>query len=139
MTRYILARVGLGIAIVIGGTFFVLYMMFESLGIGEYVWPILWPILGGTFGIMALVCIVSAVACNVNQGVPSDKQMIRRTYAQPMYRTGDYAEGSVYTVPVYCPHCKYKLEMDQVEWVGSSELTCPNCFRVVEAGIREHL
>jgi hypothetical protein len=113
--------------------------MFESLGIGEFVWPILWPILGGTFGIMALVCIVSAVACNANQRVPSDTEMIQRTYAQPMYRTGDYAEGSVYTVPVYCPHCKYKLEMNQVEWVGSSELTCPNCFRVIEAGIREHI
>lgn len=121
------------------GILFIMYIMFETLGILEYVWPILWPTLIGTFGIMTLIIIVSMVVCNTTQRTTSDSVMMRQTYTQPMYQTGDYAEGSVYTVPVYCPHCKYKLEMNQVEWVGSSELTCPNCFRVIEAGIREHL
>ena len=116
-----------------------IYLMFEALGIGEYVWPILWPILGGTFGIMLIVMVIAGAACRVGQGASNNDVMTRHTYAQPTYRTGDYSEGSLYTVPVYCPHCKHKLELNQVEWVGSSELTCPNCFRVVEAGIREHL
>jgi hypothetical protein len=139
LTRYIYARVAISILIGFGGIFFMIYLIFEWIGIGELVWPILWPILFGTFGIMMFVLLIIGVACRVSQGVPSDAEMVRRTYVQPTYRTGDYAEGSVYTVPVYCPHCKYKLEMNQVEWVGSSELTCPNCFRVIEAGVREHL
>jgi hypothetical protein len=126
-------------AIVFGGILLILYFMFESLGIGVYVWPILLPTFAGTFGIIVIILIVTIVVCSTTQGIPSDDKMVQRTYAQPLYRTGDYADGSVYTVPVYCPYCKYRLEMNQVEWVGSSELTCPNCFRTIEAGIREHL
>ena len=139
MSQRICARVVLAIAIILGAMFMFLYYIFESFGIGEYVWPILWPILIGIGGLMIVIFGVSFALCNVNQTTTSDNEMFRRTYVQPMYRTGDYADGSVYTVPVYCPHCKYKLEMNQVEWVGSSELTCPNCFRVIEVGIRENL
>jgi hypothetical protein len=119
--------------------FIILYFMFESFGIGEFVWPILWPILLGIFGMMVVIFGVTFALCRFEPQVSSDSKRFQRTYDQPMYRTGDYAEGSVYTVPVYCPHCKYKLEMNNVEWVGSSEMTCPNCFRVIEAGIRENL
>ncbi len=115
-----------------------IYLMFEALGIGEFVWPILWPILGGTFGIMVLVMVIAGVACRTSQGTTRGQMMIQPTYIQPTYRTGDYSDGAVYTVPVYCPHCKYNIELNQVEWVGSSELTCPNCLRVIQAGIREH-
>ena len=119
--------------------FLLLYIMFESFGIGEIVWPILWPILFGIFGIMVVIFGVTFALCRFDSQVSSDNMTHRRTYTQPMYRTGDYTEGSFYTVPVYCPHCRYKLEMNQVEWVGSSELACPNCLRVIEAGIRENL
>ncbi len=111
------------------------------MGIGEIVWPILFPILGGTFAIMFFILIIGGIACTSIQGksIPNDQVTIHRTYGQPVYSTGDYSDGAVYTVPVYCPHCKYKIELNQVEWVGSSELNCPNCFRIVEAGIRENL
>ena len=122
----------------IGSMFLFLYLMFESLGIGEFVWPILFPILGGTFGIMIVIVVVVTVLCRAGQGQQSDFGTVQRTYIQPTYRTGDYSDGAVYTVPVYCPHCKYNIELNQVEWVGSSELTCPSCHRVIQAGIREH-
>lgn len=115
-----------------------IYFMFESLGIGEYVWPILLPILGGTFGIMVCIMVVAVAACRINQSPTRDAGMVLHSYTQPTYRTGDYPDGAVYTVPVYCPHCKHNIELNQVEWVGSSELTCPNCFRVIQVGIREH-
>ncbi len=139
MSNVSCARVLVPIIIGIGGTFFILYLMFESLGIGEYVWPIMFPILGGTFGIIVLIMVIVVVACQSSQRIPTDTEMVQRTYLQPTYRTGDYSDGAVYTVPVYCPHCRYNIELNQVEWVGSSELTCPNCFRIIQVGIREHL
>jgi hypothetical protein len=139
LTRYIWAKVIVSIIIGFGGTLFMIYLMFEALGIGELVWPILFPILGGTFGIILIIMVIVGVACRASQGATFDQVMTQPAYIQPTYHTGDYSDGSVYTVPVYCPYCKHKLEMNQVEWVGSSELTCPGCFRVVQAGVQENL
>ena len=113
--------------------------MFESLGIGEYVWPVLIPIFGWTFGLMAVIFIIIGVACKVGGGIPSDQAMVRRTYSQQTYPTYDSPSvGAVYVVPVYCPNCMSKLELDRVEWIGSSDLTCPNCLSAVQAEIREN-
>ncbi len=120
-----------------GGIFLLIYIMFESFGITEYVWPILFPILGWTFGIMFFILLIVGIAFRVGGGIPSDTEIVRHTYEQPIYHTGDYSSGSIYTVPMYCPHCKYKIELNHVEWIGSSELTCSNCFRTIQAGIRE--
>lgn len=123
-----------------GVTFLFIYFMFESLGIAEYVWPILFPILGWTFGLIAVIFIIVGVACKAGGGIPSDQTMVRRTYTQPTYPTYDSpATGSVYVVPVYCPNCMNKLELDKVEWVGSNDLTCPSCLSVVQAGVRENI
>jgi hypothetical protein len=126
--------------VVFGGVFLLLYIMFESFGITEYVWPILFPILAWTFGIMFFIFLIVGIACRAGGGITRDQTMVRRTYAQPTYPTYDSpSTGSVYVVPVYCPHCMNKLELDRVEWVGSSDLTCPSCLNVVQAGVRENL
>ena len=123
-----------------GVTFLFIYFMFESLGITEYVWPILVPILGWTFGLMVVIIIIASVACKACIGIPTDQTMVRQTYVQQTYPTYDSpATGSVYVVPVYCPNCLNKLELDKVEWVGSNDLTCPSCLSVVQAGVRENI
>jgi hypothetical protein len=125
---------------VFGGTFLLIYFIFESFGITEYVWPILFPILGWTFGIMFFVFLIAGIACRAGGRIPSDQAMVQRTYAQPTYPTYDSpSTGSVYVIPVYCPHCMNKIELDRAEWIGSNDLTCPSCMRVVQAGIRENL
>ena len=140
MSENVCARVAIILVAIFGGTTLLIYFIFESVGIGEYVWPILIPIFGWTFGIMAVVFIIVGVACKAGGGIPSDQTMVRRAYAQPTYPTYDSpATGSVYVVPVYCPHCMNKLELDKVEWVGSSDLPCPSCLSVVQAGVRENL
>jgi hypothetical protein len=140
VSENVCARVAIILVAVFGGTSLLIYFIFESVGIGEYVWPILIPIFGWTFGIMAVVFIIVGVACKAGGGIPSDQTMVRRAYAQPTYPIYDSpATGSVYVVPVYCPHCMNKLELDKVEWVGSSDLTCPSCLSVVQAGVRENL
>jgi hypothetical protein len=123
-----------------GGMFLFIYIMFESMGIGEYVFPILIPIFGWTFGIMAFVLIILGIACRVGGKVPSDRVMVQHQYLQPTYPTYDSPiTGSVYVIPVYCPHCMNRLELDRVEWIGSSDLTCPSCLRVVQGGVRENV
>ncbi|MHA1963715.1 MAG: hypothetical protein ACXACG_04355 [Candidatus Thorarchaeota archaeon] len=140
MSNSVCTRVAMIMIVVFGGVFLLLYIMFESFGITEYVWPILFPILAWTFGIMFFIFLIVGIACRAGGGITRDQTMVRRTYAQPTYPTYDSpSTGSVYVVPVYCPHCMNKLELDRVEWVGSSDLTCPSCLNVVQAGVRENL
>lgn len=136
LNRFIWTRVVLPIIIGFGGTFLFIFILFETLGITEYVWPILFPIFATMFGIFIFVAIIGGIACKV----PNEQTMAQRTYAQPTYPTYDSrSTGAVYIVPLYCPHCMNKLELDKVDWIGSSELTCPSCFSVVQAGVRENL
>ena len=132
-------RVFLPIIIGFGGTFLLVFVIFEYFGITELVWPIMFPIIGWTFGVMIFVMIIAGIACKAGGGVPSDQTMVKRTYAQPTYPTYDSpSTGSVYVIPVYCPHCMNKLELDNVEWIGSGDLICPSCLRTVQAGVREN-
>jgi hypothetical protein len=126
--------------LVFGGVLIMLYFMFESFGIGEYVWPILIPIFGWTFVMMVFICGIVGVALRVGGGIPSDQTMIRRTYVQPpSYPKYERpSTGSVYVIPVYCPHCMNKLDLDNVEWIGSGDLICPSCQRTVQVGVREN-
>ncbi len=125
--------------IVFGGTLLLIYLMFEYFGITEYVWPILVPIFGWTIGAMFFIFLLIGIAIKVGGGIPSDQTMVRQTYAQPSYPTYESpSTGSVYVIPVYCPQCLSKLELDRVEWVGSEDLTCPNCLSVVQASVREN-
>jgi hypothetical protein len=122
-----------------GGTFLLIFIIFEYFGITDVVWPIVFPILGWTFGIILFAMLIAGVACRVGGGVPIDQAMVRRTYTQPGYPTYDGSStGSVYVIPVYCPHCMNRLELDRVEWIGPGDLTCPNCLRTVQAGVREN-
>ncbi len=125
--------------VVFGGVFLLIYFMFEYFGITEIVWPILFPIFGMTFGIMFFVLLIVGFACRAAGGVPSGQAMVPQTYKQPTYPTYDSPSvGTVYVVPMYCPNCMSKLELDRVEWIGSSDLTCPNCLSAVQAEIREN-
>ena len=124
---------------VFGGVLLMLYFMFESFGIGEYVWPILIPIFGWTMVMMLFICGLVGVVLKVGGGIPSDQTMARRTYVQPSYPTYESpSTGAVYVIPVYCPHCIGKLDLDTVEWIGSGDLICPSCQRTVQAGVREN-
>lgn len=136
------------IVIGIGATFIFIFIMFETFGISEYVWPILFPILSTTFGIIlfvfCLVGLVSSKGCNV----PSDQRMTQHTL-YPRYPRYDSSTidlptydsvttGAVYVIPTYCPSCMSRLELNKAEWIGPNEFTCPSCFSVVQVGVREN-
>ena len=122
-----------------GGIFLLIFIMFESFGVTEYVWPIMFPILAATFGIMTFVLLILGLACRTGGWTPTERMVARETYTQPTFPSYDIpSTGAVYVVPLYCPHCMNKLELDKVEWVGSTELSCPNCFSIVQVGVREN-
>ena len=124
---------------VFGSLFVLMYFIFEYFEITEYVWPIVFPILAMSFGVMLFVFLIIAVAIRSVGRISSDQAMVRRTYVQPTFPTYDSpSTGSVYVIPVYCPHCMNKLELDNVEWIGSEDLICPSCQRTVQAGVREN-
>jgi len=148
LSSYVWTRVFLPIIIGFSVTFLFLFILFETLDLSEYVWPILFPILGGTFGLMLFTfCIVGLVlskGCNV----PSDQEMVQHAFYPPYsgydttsteYPTHDSViTGAVYVIPLYCPHCMDKLELGKAKWIGSNELTCPSCYRVIQIGVREN-
>jgi hypothetical protein len=122
-----------------GGTFLFIFILFEVMGITEYVWPTVFPILASTFGIMVFVLIILGIACSASNRIPSDQAMVQQSFTQPTYPAYESpSTGAVYVIPLYCPHCTNKLELDSVEWIGPGELTCPSCYSVVQAGIREN-
>lgn len=88
---------------------------------------------------VTITVIIAAFACRFSSGVPSDEAMVRRTYSQTSYPTYDSpVTGAVYIIPVYCPHCMNRLDLDSVEWIGPGDLICPSCSRTVQAGVREN-
>jgi len=130
-----------------GITFVFIFILFEILGISELVWPILVPILTTTFGMVFFIFVIIAIVSSQGCNRPSDQEMVQRAsyqkYPSHDSTTSEYPTydsitiGAAYVIPVYCPQCMNKLELDKVEWIGSSELTCPSCFSVVQASVRE--
>jgi hypothetical protein len=55
--------------------------------------------------------------------------------------SGDYMDqyppGASYEIPVYCPYCQESIELDMVEWSGSSSLICSNCGNHVRVEVSE--
>ena len=123
-------------------TFLGIYLLFESLEIGEYVWPILFPTFGWTFAIMifvfGIVALTTRSACNAPRSYPMEST-ISDVYEQgyDFDSMPSYSRGAVRAIPVYCPYCARSLNLDEVMWVSMDSLVCPSCNSTVRAEIRE--
>ncbi|MFW9963537.1 MAG: hypothetical protein ACFFCX_08240 [Candidatus Sifarchaeia archaeon] len=148
MSGYVWTRVLAPIIVGFGVTFLFIFILFETFGISEYVWPILFPIFTGTFGIIILLSFIIGIISNKGCKVPTDQEMVQHKLV-PKYPTHESAStdypsydigtaGAAYIIPLYCPHCMNKLELNRVEWIGAHELTCPSCFSVVQVGVQEN-
>lgn len=122
-------------------------VLFQFLGIAEYVFPIVIPIFLGTGLIFAIVfgIIMFAVQSATRRTMQFD-QTVARSYEVGMisdtdYMDGDfmdqYPSGAKYQIPVYCPYCRSTIELDVVEWSGTSSLVCPSCNSHVRVEIAE--
>ncbi|MHA2021882.1 MAG: hypothetical protein ACW96N_09215 [Candidatus Thorarchaeota archaeon] len=131
---------------IIGLTFiipmiFVLFL-FQFLGIAEYVYPIVIPIFVGTGLIFIFVfgIIMYVVRSATRRTMRFDKAFIRSNDAG-IVAGGDYMDqyppGASYEIPVYCPYCQESIELDRVEWSGSTSLVCSNCHNHVRIEVSE--
>jgi hypothetical protein len=122
-------------------------VLFQFLGIAEYVFPILIPIFLGTGLIFAIIfgIIMFAVRSATRRTMQFD-QAVARSYEIGMISDADYMDadymdqypiGVKYQIPVYCPYCQRMLELDVVEWSGSNSLVCPSCNSHVRVEISE--
>ncbi|MFW9890153.1 MAG: hypothetical protein ACFFER_18370 [Candidatus Thorarchaeota archaeon] len=122
-------------------------VLFQFLGIGEYVYPIVIPIflgIGATFLFVSGI-IMFAVRSATRRTMQFD-QAVSRSYEIGMISDDDfmdadstdqYLPGAQYKIPVYCPFCQRKIELYRVEWSGTSSLVCPSCSSHVRVKISE--
>ena len=119
--------------------FGVIWLMFELMGITEFVWPILFPTFAITLGIFLITLIVIGLVCRAQSNSLADDQIGQPSHSTQMYSADSIAAGAVYVIPVYCPNCQNKLELDRVDWNDSGDLTCPSCFSTIQSSIREDI
>ncbi|MCK4567951.1 MAG: hypothetical protein KAU48_11660 [Candidatus Thorarchaeota archaeon] len=125
----------MGFLIIIG----LIWLMFEIMGITEYVWPILFPTFAITLGVFLITLIMIGLVCRVQGNLPNDDQYVHPSHSMQMYSADSIIAGAVYVIPVYCPNCQNKLELNRVDWVDSGELTCPSCLSTIQSSIHEGL
>ena len=117
-------------------------MILEALGLGEYVTPIMLPIIIGITITFVIIGVVFAFASRAatRSGVQFDR-VAQLGYEAQMFGAGDYVRtyqpGATFTIPVYCPHCQSSLELDKVHWSGPQTLVCQTCLSAVDVTISE--
>lgn len=117
-------------------------VLFQFLGIAEYVFPIVIPIFLGTGLIFAIVFgIIMFAVRSATRRTMLFGQTVARSYEVGMISDADhmdqYPSGAKYQIPVYCPYCQRTIELDVVEWSGTSSLVCPSCNSHVRVEITE--
>ncbi len=117
-------------------------IILQAFGLGEYVTPIMVPIIIGltvTFCIIGTV-FVFASRVETRRGVQFDR-VAQLGYESQMFEAEGYLRtyqpGATFTIPVYCPHCQSSLELDKVHWSGPQTLVCQSCLSAVEVTISE--
>jgi len=110
---------------------FVIFIL-ETRGIGEYVYPILFPIfLGiGVFIVVLFAVIIAAVRCVTNPD--SSTKWTKWQYTSHTSGTRPTASRPVFQIPMNCPSCQREIELDRVEWRDRLTIVCSGCFTDIQ-------
>ncbi len=99
-------------------------VIFDMVGIGEYVFPILIPIFGFTFIILLVLLGGIILIIRSTSGSINTTQQPQSSYYPPQRRK----TTQMYMVPMYCTSCGRELHLSQVEWRNDYTMVCPSCF-----------
>jgi hypothetical protein len=119
---------------------FVLVLL-QFLGVAEYVYPIIIPIFSGIGVVFIFVfgIIMYAVRSVTRRTMQLDQSFIQSYDAG--IASGDYMDqyppGATYRIPVYCPYCQESVELESVDWIGSSSFVCSNCNSQIRVEVSE--
>ncbi|MHA1909956.1 MAG: hypothetical protein ACW98Y_21870 [Candidatus Thorarchaeota archaeon] len=105
-----------------------LLWLFDSLGISEFVFPILLPIFGYTILIMFVITAVIFVAVRRSQDLFSTSTWSQRGITQQPFQQRASSYKPVYIIPMECTSCGRELELSHVEWRDKFTIVCPSCF-----------
>lgn len=135
MSKHVWTRAILPMIIGFITIFGLIWLMVELMGITEYAWPFLFPTFAITMGIFMITLICIGLVCRAQGRFPDETQIGHPSHSMQMYSADSIAAGAVYIIPVYCPNCQNKLELDRVDWIDSGNLTCPSCFSTIQSSI----
>jgi hypothetical protein len=114
----------------------IIFVVFESLGIMEYVGPYFWyPFLGTIIIILLTGAIMTIVIFRARRRFASLNESSYQSFIEAPEK--QYSRSAYFAVPTRCPSCHEPIELDQVSWTGPQTLSCPNCFTSVNVHIRE--
>ncbi len=58
-------------------------------------------------------------------------------YASPLegesYDPGNERSRAYYRIPLYCPHCKDRVDLQRIHWIEAQTFVCQNCMGKVRA------
>ena len=110
--------------------FVMVVAIFEIMGVGEYVYPIVLPIFFFT-GLTIFVIF----GCTITLVRKTSSSVITpSTYTQRVIRPTTHQIESFYRIPKNCPECSNELHLSRVEWRDDYTIVCPSCFEDVAVG-----
>ncbi|MBD3407957.1 MAG: hypothetical protein GF411_17690 [Candidatus Lokiarchaeota archaeon] len=109
-----------------GLPFVFLFFLFEYLGIAEYVFPTLLPIIGFTFLLLIVIFGLVFGAIRWSTG------KIGTVYSQQYSTYTTPKQKRYYLVPVQCPHCDREIELGRAEWRDNRTMICSRCFTDIQ-------
>ena len=114
----------------------IIFIVFESLGIMEYVGPYFWyPFLGTIIIILLTGAIMTVVIFRSRRRFASLNESSYQSFIEAPEK--QYSRIAYFAVPTRCPSCHEPIELDQVSWTGPQTFSCPNCFIQVNVQVRE--
>lgn len=98
-------------------------LIFELVGIGDFIFPIILPI----FGITAVI-VVAVFGCILALAKVSMSTVRSQQSHASLFQDSKKPHLRTYTLPVNCSHCGTELRLSQVEWRDDHTIVCPSCF-----------
>ncbi|MFW9978615.1 MAG: hypothetical protein ACFFEJ_11095 [Candidatus Thorarchaeota archaeon] len=124
MSENVVGRVLLIVILSIALPMGLIIFIFEMVGIGEFVFPILFPIFGLTFTvIVAILGCILLIARGTSGSMAVQSQPTIVSYSPPQRDS-----MRMYMIPIHCTSCNRELRLSQVEWRDDYTLVCPSCF-----------
>jgi len=102
-------------------------ILLDTVGLLHSEIMLVFPMALGFFGFVLIMIFGFALA--------SRKQLFE--HAAPMegayYDPRELSADTYYKIPVYCPHCKDRIDLMRIHWIDPMTLVCQNCMGKVTA------
>jgi hypothetical protein len=106
--------------------------IFELVGVGDFIYPILIPIFIGVGGFIVFLFAMIFLAMRCATNTQSSTIVTKRQHTTRFSDDLTTPSRPVYKIPMNCPSCQRAIEPDRVEWRDNQTIVCPGCFADIE-------